>query len=77
VNDGVLSPKLRRLRQGQRAAGEAAIARERRDMPRTRARQRVGRCYELTFRALCDLPPNTAWRLIHGTIQWRGPSEYV
>jgi len=37
-----------------------------RDLPRTRAKKRVGRCYELAARALLELPPETRWQLVHG-----------
>lgn len=36
------------------------------DEPRTRARRRLGRCYELAFRALLALLGDTRWRLVHG-----------
>ena len=38
------------------------------DWPRTRARKRVGRCYELAFNAFLKLPPDTGWSLIHGEV---------
>ncbi len=37
-------------------------------MPSTRARKRDGRCYELAAKSLLELPADTPWRLVHGTV---------
>jgi hypothetical protein len=39
-----------------------------RDLPRTRARKRVGRCYEIALHAQNELPPETRWQLVHGLV---------
>jgi hypothetical protein len=36
--------------------------------PRTRARKRDGRCYELCFRSLFDMPEPGDWVLVHGIV---------
>jgi hypothetical protein len=41
--------------------------------PTCRAWKRAGRCYELSWLALLDLPTDTPWRLVHGIVN--GPPE--
>jgi hypothetical protein len=38
------------------------------DSPRTKAWRHGGRCYELAYRALVALPPDTQWFLTHGQV---------
>jgi hypothetical protein len=45
------------------------------DLPRTKARKRGGRCYELAARALLNLPEDTDWQLVHGIVT--GTSDLV
>jgi hypothetical protein len=42
------------------------------DLPRIRAKKRVGRCWELAARALLRLPAATSWRLVHGIVTGPG-----
>jgi hypothetical protein len=41
-------------------------------LPTTRTRKREKRCYELSYKTLQDLPPDSGWQLVHGMIEVRG-----
>jgi hypothetical protein len=45
------------------------------DWPKSRARKREGRCYELAANELLELPSNTPWRLVHGCVNGPGGSR--
>jgi hypothetical protein len=36
--------------------------------PTSRVRKRLGRCYELSWKALMELPRDTRWKLVHGQV---------
>ena len=43
--------------------------------PRTRARKRPGRCYELAFKSLFDMKDPGDWRLVHGEVDCHDPAS--
>lgn len=43
--------------------------------PKTRARKRASRCYELAFNSLLDMQDPGEWRLVHGEVDCYDPAS--
>ena len=43
--------------------------------PKTCARKRMGRCYELAFKSLLDMKDPGDWRLVHGEVDCYDPAS--